>query len=144
VDKLRAGALDPDGLLAKLASQYGATVEQLSEELSGNSVSARILRDILNLPSPERRRGRPRKTEENWLTFVLIENLHKNGLSIGKAVEEVVRRIASDDSEATAPARIRKRYQRALREWGAASAPRHISEMFGPIPKGKGEDKKKV
>jgi hypothetical protein len=136
------GALDPDVLVAKLASQYGVTFKQLSEELNGNSVSAKILRDLLNLPSPRRPRGRPRKTEETWLEFVLIEMLRRSGSSIGKAVEAVVNCTVADDSEVTAPARIRKRHQRSLEKWGSDAAPRNTAEMFGPIPE-QLEDKKK-
>jgi hypothetical protein len=132
---------DPDMVIAALALRHGATFEQLSEELSGNSVSAKIVRDLLNLPAPGERRGRPPQTEKNWSLFVKIETLRRSGLSIGEAVDEVASRIAEDDPEATAPATIRKSYQRARRKWGANATP--LSILFGPIPEEVRKDKKK-
>ncbi|WP_114944796.1 hypothetical protein [Microvirga calopogonii] len=137
-------APEPDKLIAMLARRYEATVEQLSTELKGTSVLARIARDLLNLPEPGERRGRPPKTDESWAEFVLIETLRHHGLSANKAIDKVAELTVASDEDETATARIKKRYQRSSRKWGAASVPKTISEMFGPTPESKGEDKKKV
>lgn len=116
--------VEPDRIVASLAKLYGVSLGDLTDELNGPSILARVARDMLGLERKARRPGRPRDHQTGREVFFTVQ-LRPEGQSVANAIAKLA---AAKGVQAET---LQKRYDR---ERGRRGDVNGLADMFMPDP----------